>query len=211
MHGFFFLGILAGSALGLPIGPNGSLCLYRSIRFGWRHGAATALGSVLSMTLYALVSFMILSLFGGMVTGADSTINAINGVCSLLIGIVFVKAAPSSPSAAQDAPDRKMLFFNFSSSFLISITNPKNIIGFAALLVAYSPKAATNLFSWLNAVSFGFGVFLSTTCFFLILIALSITIGERFLKGVIPKLKYWVAVIFILSGVVSLARAFRPW
>jgi hypothetical protein len=58
----------------------------------------------------------------------------------------------------------------------------------------------------MNAASFGTGVFLSTTLLFIILIILSITIGDRFLNRVIPKLKYWVSAAFILTGTLKIFK-----
>ena len=210
MQNLFFFGILAGATIGIPIGPNGTLCLYRSVRFGWPLGVATALGSVAAMSIYSVSSFLILSFFMEMIphTSGGNVITGISGVFSIVIGIIFLRASKPDRAKKIESSVRKMFFLNFFSSFLISIANPKNIIGFAALLMAYSPALGNDGFTVINAASFGCGVFLSTAFLFLLLIYLSTTVGELILSGVIPKLKYWVATVFILSGVVAIGRIF---
>lgn len=208
MQNLFFFGILAGATIGIPIGPNGTLCLYRSVRFGWTMGVATAFGSVAAMSIYSITSFLILSFFIEMIphTNGGNVITGISATFSIVIGIVFLMAPKSGQEKTTERSVQKLFFLNFFSSFLISISNPKNIIGFAALLIAYSPVLGSDGFTVINAASFGFGVFLSTAFLFMLLIYLSITVGELFLKDFIPKLKYWVAAVFILSGVIAIGK-----
>ncbi len=198
----FLFGIVAGSVLGVPVGPNGTLCLYRSIRFGWFHGMATALGSVSAMFLHAMLSFMLLSSIMGFISmgKGGNIIDTMSGAISIAIGIIFYFSPSPKESSIKETAAQTIFFRNFASSFAIGIVNPKNIFGFAALLIANNLALAGNLSNVMNAASFGTGVFLSTALLFMILIFLSITLGERFLSRFIPKLKYWVSAAFILTG-----------
>ncbi|HVN71492.1 MAG TPA: hypothetical protein VMU10_05685 [Desulfomonilia bacterium] len=205
----FLFGIMAGSVLGLPIGPNGTLCLYRSLRFGWSHGMATACGSVSAMFIHAFISFMLLSKLMAVAArsaGGDS-INQLSGAVSIVIGIIFLMASMRRRTAPQNAEQQGIFLVNFFSAFTIGIVNPKNIFGFAALLIAGNLKLGSEVLSFMNAVVFGGGVFLSTALLFMLLIYLSIAIGEKFLGRVIPKLKYLVPAVFILTGVLKIIQA----
>ncbi len=206
IQSLFLFGIMAGSVLGIPIGPNGTLCLYRSLRFGWSQGMATASGSVTAMFLHAFISFMLLTrLMGIMSQNAGSDfINALSGAISVVIGIIFYLFSSLGQTALQNTDPQKVFFINFFSAFTIGIVNPKNIFGFAALLIAGNLKLGNDISSAMNAVVFGGGVFLSTAMLFILLIYLSIAIGEKFLSRVIPKLKYLVPAVFILTGVVKI-------
>jgi threonine/homoserine/homoserine lactone efflux protein len=208
IQSLFFFDLMAGSILGVPVGPNGTLCLYRSLRFGWIQGLATALGSVTAMFLHAVVSFMLLSSIMGFLSqgNGNDLINTLSGVISIAIGVIFYFASTPKQSSIQDVTSQKIFFNNFISSFAIGIVNPKNIFGFAVLLIANNLALGNNLSSVMNAASFGTGVFLSTTLLFIILIILSITIGDRFLNRVIPKLKYWVSAAFILTGMLKIFK-----
>jgi threonine/homoserine/homoserine lactone efflux protein len=208
IQSLFVLGIMAGSVLGLPVGPNGSLCLYRSLRFGWMQGMATALGSVTAMFLHAIISFMLLSKIMGIVSqnGGDNFINAISGAISIVIGVVFYLSSSPKQTALSNTAMQKAFFINYLSAFTIGIVNPKNIFGFAALLIASNLNLSNNFASAVNAASFGSGVFLSTFLLFLILIYLSITLGEKFLSRIIPKLKYWVSAVFVLTGIIKILQ-----
>lgn len=208
IQSLFVFGIMAGSLLGLPVGPNGTLCLYRSIRFGWMQGMATALGSVTAMFLHSIISFMLLSSIMGIVSqnGGDNFINAISGVISIVIGVVFYLASSPKKTALSNTAIQKAFLINYLSAFTIGIVNPKNIFGFAALLMASNFNLGNNFVSAVNAASFGSGVFLSTFLLFLILIYLSITLGEKFLSRIIPKLKYLVSAVFVLTGIIKILQ-----
>ena len=206
IQSLFLFGVMAGSVLGIPIGPNGTLCLYRSLRFGWPQGMATACGSVTAMFIHAFISFMLLSRLMGFMSqkaGGDF-INALSGAISVAIGIIFYFSSRPGQTALQNNDLQKVFFINFFSAFTIGIVNPKNIFGFAALLIAGNLKLGKDISSAMNAVVFGGGVFLSTAMLFVLLIYLSIAIGEKFLSRVIPKLKYLVSAVFILTGVVKI-------
>jgi threonine/homoserine/homoserine lactone efflux protein len=206
IQSLFLFGIMAGSVLGIPIGPNGTLCLYRSMRFGWSQGMATAWGSVTAMFLHAFISFMLLSRLMGMMSqkGGGDFINALSGVVSVVIGIIFYLSSRPGQTVLQNTAPQKVFFINFISAFTIGIVNPKNIFGFATLLIAGNLKLGNDISSVMNAAVFGGGVFLSTSMLFILLIYLSIAIGEKFLSRVIPKLKYLVSAVFILTGVVKI-------
>jgi threonine/homoserine/homoserine lactone efflux protein len=208
IQSLFVFGIMAGSVLGLPLGPNGTLCLYRSLRFGWMQGMATALGSVTAMFLHAIISFMLLSKIMGIVSqnGGDNFINAISGVISIVIGVVFYLSSGFKQTALSNTAMQKAFLINYLSAFSIGIVNPKNIFGFAALLIASNLNLGNNFVSAVNAASFGSGVFLSTFLLFLILIYLSITLGEKFLSRIIPKLKYLVSAVFVLTGIIKILQ-----
>ena len=208
IQSLFLFGIMAGCVLGIPIGPNGTLCLYRSLRFGWSQGMATACGSVTAMFLHAFISFMLLSRLMGMMSqnvGSDF-INGLSGAISIVIGIIFYLYSRPGQTGLQNTGPQKAFFFNFFSAFTIGIVNPKNVFGFATLLIAGNLKLGNDFSSVMNAASFGSGVFLSTALLFILLIYLSIAIGEKFLSRVIPKLKYLVSAVFILTGFVKIVQ-----
>lgn len=208
IQSLFFFGIMVGSVLGMPIGPNGTLCLYRSLRFGWTQGMATACGSVTAMFIHACISFMLLSRLMGIMSqkaGGDF-INALSGVISIMIGIIFYFSSRPGQTALQNTDPQKAYFINFFSAFTIGIVNPKNIFGFAALLIASNLKLGKDISSAINAAVFGGGVLLSTAMLFILLIYLSIAIGEKFLSRVIPKLKYLVSAVFILTGAIKIVQ-----
>ena len=161
IQSLFLFGIMAGSVLGIPIGPNGTLCLYRSLRFGWSQGMATACGSVTAMFLHAFISFMLLTRLMGIMSqkaGSDF-INALSGAISVVIGIIFYLFSRPGQTTLQNTDPQKVFFINFFSAFTIGIVNPKNIFGFAALLIAGNLKLGNDISSAMNAAVFGGGVF----------------------------------------------------
>ncbi len=208
MHSLFFIGFLAGLMLSFPIGPNGSLCLYRSVRFGWPQGLATALGSVAAMSIWAVASFVLLSLFMERILAksVESTIGTICGTLSILVGVIFLLTSKPKQIVARATSAHTMFIFNFSSSFFIGLANTKNMAGFAAVLMSSSPMLAKDALTPMQAAAFGCGVFLSTASLCLLNIHLSITVGEKSLRRAVPKLKYWVAGVFLFVGVVAIVR-----
>lgn len=209
IQGLFLYGFMAGSVLGIPIGPNGTLCLYRSLRFGWHQGMATACGSVTAMFAHAFVSFMLLAQLMEIVSlhAGSGFIDRLSGAVSVVIGIVFYLASGNRKADEEVTEQQGVFLVNFLSAFTIGIVNPKNIFGFAAMLVAGNIDLAGGEPSITRAAAFGGGVFLSTSLLFALLIFLSVTIGERFLSRVIPRLRYVVPAVFIATGVLKLARA----
>lgn len=130
---FFSLikGILIGLLISIPTGPVGFLCLERTLVFNRRAGFASGLGSVTADAFYASVVLFGLHHISDFIKDFQPEIRLVGSILLLYIGtkILIEKKENKNTHHLGDGSDTK----NFLSSFLITMTNPIQIITFGIL------------------------------------------------------------------------------
>ncbi len=200
-----FIGLTAGFLLGFPIGPNGTLCLYKSVKYGWQSGMTTALGCILSLSIHsAAAAFLIgrVSDFGN--SGrVQFILKFISAIVLIVIGILFLLITAKNKETTEEK-QKKAYLQHFTSAFLISISNPKNILGFSAFIFANPMNIGQVPLTVQEAGLFSLGTFLSCSFTFSLLILISSSRIRSTLEKALPVLKYMVGGLFIFFGAVRL-------
>lgn len=128
--------LLAAIGLSLTPGPNGLLALTHGMRFGWRRSVATLLGGVFGFLLLIAISMVGL---GALLAASERafTVAKWAGAAYLVyLGIKTWRAPVTDPSDSvatpvlHHAPPHAL----FREGFLVSTSNPKAVIFFAAFL-----------------------------------------------------------------------------
>lgn len=128
----FLAGIVTGLSVAAPIGPNGALCIRRSLVGGRRAGVATGLGAA---TAHALLVTMAIAGLGASRTfvGQGELVRSLAGLLLVVMGLraVRVGVAPCpAPGARPEATGRRA----YVSTLVLALANPLTIASLSALL-----------------------------------------------------------------------------
>jgi len=161
-------GIPAGLAIAAPVGPIGILCIRRSVTGGLISGVTTGLGAATADLCYALAAGLGLTSLSGWLTSAGPLLHR-GGLVFLLSLAISLLAAKPAASTGAESPSAA----TFTSTFLLTLTNPMTILSFAGLMTALGATRAP--------FSLAAGVFAGSMLWWL------------FLAGTAVRLRRWLA------------------
>lgn len=206
----FLLGIYARCVIGAPYGPSGTLSLYRSIQYGWRVGAATAIGSLLAILLFSFLSAMFIE-FSASYVGDQQLIDRLRlgmGLVLFLAGLLFAYSSIRSNPANDQLADTKVRapLTSVMSAFVVGLVSGKNVIGFPTFLIA-----TEFMFDDVNPVlskasAFSAGSLFSSAILYFLLIASGVRWGPVLFASVMPIMRYMVAFLFVGLGIYLIAQ-----
>jgi homoserine/homoserine lactone efflux protein len=121
---------LAASALMLTPGPNVALIVSNSAGYGTRYGLLTVAGTATAMVVQLTLTVFGMTAVLGAVAGWLVWLRFIGVAYLLFLGVKQWRAAPVDLGAAAGEP--RSLRSVFGRGFLISMTNPKTLLFYAA-------------------------------------------------------------------------------
>jgi threonine/homoserine/homoserine lactone efflux protein len=116
----------------------------RTLVQGWRHGLATGVGIAVGDGIYALVAALGLASVSAFVLAHERQLHGLAGIFLLYLGLKGLLARPK----LEQGTSRKLSGswpLAFSSSVLLTLTNPPTIIMFAAIFAALAPASGFRL------------------------------------------------------------------
>ena len=127
-------GLLVGIIASAPMGPVGILCVQRTIRKGRIFGIVTGAGAALSDIFYALVTGLGMSLVMDFIDDKENLfwLKLIGSIMLFIFGIYMYRTDPRKrlrPSSS----GKGTLIHNFTTAFLVTLSNPLIILLFIAL------------------------------------------------------------------------------
>ena len=127
-------GLLVGIIASAPMGPVGILCIQRTMQKGRAYGIVTGAGAALSDIIYALMTGLGMSFFMDFIDKVQIIflIKLIGCVMLFIFGVYMYKTDPRK-SMHQSSGGKGTLFHNFTTAFLITLSNPLIIFLFIAL------------------------------------------------------------------------------
>jgi len=157
-----FLVILKGMILGIsiaaPVGPIGILCIRRTIEEDRLSGLISGLGAACADAIFATIAVFGITQISNLFFGGQILLRISGIIYLLFLGVKTFFSVPVIPQQIHINPKRK--FFNFLSTFLLTLTNPVTIISFAAIFTGIGVmNPGGNYFSQLFLVM---GVFLGS-------------------------------------------------
>lgn len=159
----FWIGVLSGLGLAVPVGAMSIMLFQTSATRGWRHGATAGFAMATVDLGYAILTAAIGSSLIGFLADWGKTLSAFGAALLLALGLVTVvrswrsrnssRAAIDSPAAdAQASGGLARTFAIFTGATII---NPQTALYFLA--IAPSVAVAGGSWAW-----FGLGVFLGS-------------------------------------------------
>lgn len=203
LTGYFLIkGIAIGLIVAAPIGPVNLLVMQRTLAHGRLNGLATGMGATAGDGVFAVVAAFGISAVSTFVLAWIDWIQAIGAAIVCVMGLRMMVARPRV-ECVEGGQSR--LPQAVASTFLLTITNPMTMLGFAALFAGVGGLggAAGDMGS---ALSISAGVMLGSTAWWLA-VALGVGLVRKRLDEAMLRLINRISgSIIILFGVSMLAR-----
>jgi threonine/homoserine/homoserine lactone efflux protein len=127
-----------GLAVAAPVGPMALLCMRRTLTRGWGLGLATGVGIAVGDAIFAGVAALGLAGVSAFMLAHQKPLHLAAGLFLIWLGLKTVFKTPGEETATR--PESASWFGAFSSSVLLTLTNPPTIIMFAAIFAALAPS-----------------------------------------------------------------------
>ncbi|MCI9051681.1 MAG: LysE family transporter [Lachnospiraceae bacterium] len=205
MESYFIKGIFIGLLFGIPIGAVGTMTVHRTIRYGFKAGLMTGLGSSTADCFYACVGVFGLTFISDFLLKHQMIIHLIGSSLILAMGIqLFIckRKLISLQSPKQVTDSIKM----FLSSFVIGITNPAAILTFLFAFSYFGISGGKNLFLGIWLVC---GVFIGTYIWWITLSAIVSIIKKKTETHSFRYMNKIFGTVLILFGMVVLIKTFH--
>jgi threonine/homoserine/homoserine lactone efflux protein len=160
----FLKGMVIGFLIAVPVGPINVLCVRRTIMHGRIAGIVSGLGSAGADTLFGAIAVLGLAALESVVFAERFWIALVGAAMLIVLGIRTLLAAPPQPSAA---PDPTSLLGDFTSTFVLTLTNPITILSFLGIFGAFGIHADDRIDQYDGLLLLG--VFLGSTVWWLLL------------------------------------------
>src|SRR3990172_2147799 len=132
---FVLKGLIIGFVIAAPVGPIGVLCARRTLMFGRRAGFFSGMGAATADSIYGFVAAFGLTLVSDFLIGHNVFLRLAGGSLLCILG---VKALVAAPSLKSDSPKTFKRFAGmYSSTFILTLTNPITIFSFAAVFAGF--------------------------------------------------------------------------
>jgi len=192
---FLLRGLLIGFAIAAPVGPIGILCIQRTLAKGRIYGFASGLGAATADAIYGAVAGFGLTFISDVLINQQLWLRLLGGAFLLYLG---TRTILSKPSKETPQTANKGLAADYTSTFLLTLTNPMTILSFIAVFAGLGLGSAGG--DYALAALFVVGVFAGSTLWWLIL---SGTVGALRSRLNAGRLR----LVNVLSGVVIIGFA----
>src|SRR4030066_1762884 len=196
---YLYKGLIIGFSIAAPVGPIGILCIKRTLSSGRLVGLASGLGAATADALYGCIAAFGLTIVSDFLIHQQAWLRLIGGLFLCYLGI---KTFFSHPTDSTQESNPGGLLNAYGSTFFLTLTNPITILSFTAIFAGLGLAKLESSYS--SAASTVIGVFLGSSCWWVLLSTAIHLIRARFR----PAGLYWVnrisgSIIFSF-GVVAL-------
>ena len=128
--GFLFRGLAIGFSIAAPVGPIGVLCIRRTLAEGRAAGLISGLGAATADAAYGCIAAFGLTAISNFLASQQNWLRLIGGVFLCYLG---AKTFLSRPVAGSTAVKSGGVASNYTSTLLLTLTNPMTILSFAVV------------------------------------------------------------------------------
>ena len=189
---FFIRGLLIGLSIAATVGPMSILCIQRTLNRGQLYGLVSGLGIATADGVYGSIAAFGLTLITNFLINEQIWIRLIGGLFLMYLGIKTILSKPPERAAVLNAKTNSYLGA-YTSTFLLTLTNPLTILSFAAIFAGIGVGSASK--SFFSAIAVVLGVFSGSTLWWIIL-----TSGISLLRKKMNS--YWLLWINRISGAI---------
>jgi threonine/homoserine/homoserine lactone efflux protein len=184
----FALGLVAGLAVAMPLGPIGVLLLQESLLSGRRRAVAAALGVATVDTVYAVVAVLVGARVATTVESAADVIRVVSGAALLAVGVVGLVGwwRTRDVELAVDERPAGSAYLRF---VVLTALNPATLLIFATVATGAVAQLGQGRPAFGAGASFVAGVTVASAGWQVVLVLLGGLAGARL--G--PRLRAWVS------------------
>ena len=163
---FFIRGLIIGLSIAATVGPMSILCIQRTLNRGQLYGLVSGLGIATADGVYGSIAAFGLTLITNFLINEQIWIRLIGGLFLMYLGIKTILSKPPERAAVLNAKTTGYLGA-YTSTFLLTLTNPLTILSFAAIFAGIGVGSASK--SLFSAIAVVLGVFSGSTLWWIIL------------------------------------------
>lgn len=201
----FVKGVLFGFLIALPVGPVAVLCIQRTLIRGHLAGLVSGIGAAVADTIYGALAAFGLTVVSSFLIDHNMTLRLIGGLILIVLGArMILRKRNYKRIVVRDA--RLMKYF--TSAFVITLTNPLTILGFAVFFTTFGVLQALDhgTTPWILVT----GVFLGSFTWWLILSSFAHLLRHLVEQSHVRQLTIASGVIIIVFGIIALCSVFIP-
>jgi threonine/homoserine/homoserine lactone efflux protein len=135
----FARGALIGFAIAAPVGPIGVLCIRRTLADGRVAGLVSGLGAATADLFYGAIAVLGLTALADVLVGVSFWTRLLGGLFLCYLGWRTLRERPAERPAEVSG---RGLLGAYSSTLLLTLTNPATIISFAAVFAGLGAASA---------------------------------------------------------------------
>lgn len=198
---FFYLfeGIVTGFLLATPVGPIGILAVRHTLAYGRRHGLVVGLGGASADVVYATIAALGVKLISLYVAGHEQILRIGGGVILLVVGLYTFRSVPGASTKSDSLLLHTKVYI---STFLLAISNPTTLVGFATVFTMLGVKQILPEHS--DVVALVGGIFVGSFLWFFVLTGLARRIKERLTNEGLVRVNRVAGSLLILLGTLAL-------
>ncbi|PXV68131.1 threonine/homoserine/homoserine lactone efflux protein [Dysgonomonas alginatilytica] len=194
---FLYKGFILGFSVAAPVGPIGVLCINRTLHKGYASGLTSGLGAATADLIYGCIAGFGLTIVSNFLVGQQ--------IWFQVIGLAFlfytgIKTLTRNTSQAKFSTSyNKGLLNDYTTTFLLTITNPLTILFFLAVFAGLGlSNTKQDKFASILLVS---GVFIGSAAWWLLLSGFTHKLKKMISDSILKR-------IDLFSGLLILFFAF---
>ena len=194
-----FEGIVIGFLLATPVGPIGILCVRRTLTHGHREGLVVGLAGASADIVYAAVAAFGVRFISGFIADHQQSLRIAAGIVLLIVGFFTLRSRPETSARSNDLVVHTKIFI---STYLLAITNPITLVGFAAVFTMLGVK---NILPFhVHVTALVAGVFMGSLLWFSVLTSLAHLLKERLTNAGLARVNRIAGSLLLLFGAVAI-------
>ena len=198
----FLKGALIGFSIAAPVGPIGVLCIRRTLTHGMLNGLVSGLGAATADGCYGVIAAAGLTSLSSLLVDNQLMLKLAGGVFLFYLGIRTLLAGPAVTDQKEKIPESRKLFKAYSSTFVLTITNPMTIISFTAIFAGLGIGSSAG--SMGDAMVMVGGVFSGSAGWWLILGSIFGFVRTRMDQGMMVWVNRFSGVVISAFGVLAI-------
>jgi threonine/homoserine/homoserine lactone efflux protein len=198
----FLTGGIVGLSIAAPVGPIGALTIRRTLVEGFRVGLLTGLGAASADAAYGAVAAFGLTLVTSFLIAQQAWLSLLGALFLCYLGVTTFLAAPVS--LTQAAPARS-LASAYSSTLLLTLTNPATILSFIGIYAGVGLGLGNA--GYAQASTFVAGVFAGSALWWLLLCFAVASVRDRLSSPALRWVNRVCGLVLVTFGIAILLRA----
>ena len=131
-------GIILGIGIAAPVGPIGIMCIRRTLSGGRCAGIVSGMGAATADAVYGSIAAAGLTMITSALTAHTTLLRIGGGLFLCYLGIATFRARPAERSAVVATTS---LLAAYTSTLVLTLTNPLTILSFAAIFAGVGSVA----------------------------------------------------------------------
>lgn len=199
--GYYLLlkGLIIGFSIAAPVGPIGLLCINNTMYKGKLSGFLSGMGAACADMLYGCIAAFGLTAISNLLIKEVYLIKLFGGLFLCYLGIKIFFSKKSSTTLESKS---KSLLGDYSSTFLLTITNPMTILSFTAVFAGLGIISSNR--SILNSTLLVLGVFMGSALWWLILSYGMDFVNKKTKNDILPFISKASGLIILCFGIFAI-------